>query len=51
MLIHTDPGYVLPQWLVLSDVTLWPKMKREAKIWLIGHYAHYVVRNGCCQST
>lgn len=43
--IYTDPGYVTPQWLVLSDVTLRPKMKRQVKIWLIGHYIHFVVWN------
>ena len=35
-----------PQWLVLPDVTIWPKVKCAGKIWLIGHYVHYVVRNG-----
>jgi hypothetical protein len=44
--ICTDPRYVPPQWLVLPDITFWPKKKRQAKMWLIGHYIHYVVRNG-----
>jgi len=30
----TDPGYMPPQWLVLPDITLRPKIKRPGKIWL-----------------
>jgi hypothetical protein len=40
----TDPGYMPPQWLVLPDITLRPKIKRPGKIWLRTYTI--VVRNG-----
>ena len=45
VVVFMDPRYVPPQWLLLPG-NFWLKMKRQAKIWLIGHYVHYVVQNG-----
>jgi hypothetical protein len=42
----TVTRYVPSQWLLLPNITFWPKTKRQTKIWLTRHYVHYVVRNG-----
>jgi hypothetical protein len=31
---------------ITPDITFWPKMKCQSKIWLIGHCVHYAVYNG-----
>lgn len=38
--------YVSPQWLVLHDVTTWPKTKLHTIIWLTGNYVNHVLQNG-----
>jgi len=38
--------YVPPQWLVLPDVSTWPKTKQQNVAWLTEHYVHHVLRNG-----
>ena len=46
VLLRTEPQYVSIKWLRDPDVTTWPTSKRNATIWNLGHYEHYVKQTG-----